>query len=183
MEPYHLSLHYDYLCSHSVLLCDPTASATAPPLPASRVRPSDHFHRILNPHTDTRTHTHHAPLLSAMSSAKPVDPRRRALQQNAGSQIMDILNPIRPVPKGAKVPNHALVNRQNLKATQVRNQLKRAEDSARAAEEPFKMQRFKNVDSVVRQRTEDAAAGSTHTFTRKGEGKGIVAKLGAINIK
>lgn len=116
----------------------------------------------------------------------PPDPRKRALQQNAGSQIHSILNPLKPAGPVKKSTNHALVNRQNLKATQIRNAIKREEDVAKASEEPFKMQRFKSVDSKVKKIVAEGnhpTNEQTHQFTRKGEGKGITAKLGAISIK
>lgn len=112
-----------------------------------------------------------------------IDPRKRALQQNAGSQIDSILNPLKPQPTKGKPTNHALINRQNLKATQIRNAIRREEDVAKASEEPFKMQRFKGVDSVVKQKVLEATSDNPHSFTRKGEGKGLTAKMTGLTIK
>jgi hypothetical protein len=117
-----------------------------------------------------------------------MDPRKRALQMMSGSSIAAALSRDAKAPKAGGASggvNHAAVNRQNLKAAQLKNQLRRAEETLAASEEPFKMQRFKQVDSVVRQRTEAAAVprDQTHQFTKKGEGKGVVAKLGGLTIK
>lgn len=87
------------------------------------------------------------------------DPRKRALQMNAGSQISNILHPIVAIPKGVVRTNHSQNNRQALKATQVRNALKREEEEAKAAEEPFKMARFRGVESVLRQKNADGTLG------------------------
>lgn len=95
----------------------------------------------------------------AMSSRAPPDPRKRALQMNAGSQISNILHPIASVPKGVVRTNHSQNNRQALKATQVRNALKREEEEAKAAEEPFKMARFRGVESVLRQKSAEGTLG------------------------
>jgi len=92
--------------------------------------------------------------------SRSVDPRVRAREMNAGSQISALLNPVKPAPKGgAKAPNHALNNRQALKAAQVRNQLKRDEEEAKAAEAPFKMARFRSVESVLKQKSMDGTLG------------------------
>ena len=117
-------------------------------------------------------------------SSRPVDPRARALQMNSGKQISTLLNPLQQQSKNSKSTNHALINRQNLKAAQVRNHLRREEETARAQEEPFKMSRFKMVTSIVRQKTIEASIptqGEIHPYTKKGEGKGVLAKLNTLS--
>lgn len=93
---------------------------------------------------------------------------------NAGSQIDSILHPVRAAPRtGPKAVNHSANNRNQLKATQVRNQLKREEEEAKAAEAPFKMARFRGVESVLRQKSAEGTLGQG--ISRGGDGSASAA--------
>jgi len=87
------------------------------------------------------------------------DPRGRARAQSSGSAVQTLLQPlVKPERRGTQL-NHAQINRQQLKAVQVRNQLKREEAEMKALEEPFKMNRFKHVQSVVKQQQQKGGSG------------------------
>ena len=85
--------------------------------------------------------------------------------------------------------NHSANNRQQLKATQVRNQLKREEEEAKAAEAPFKMARFRGVESVLRQKSAEGTLGQG--ISRGGDGSasdsrrtgGVTSKMAGLSVR
>jgi len=80
--------------------------------------------------------------------------RERAIQAKSGSAVMALMDPVRGIRdqqrrQGVEPVNHAKQNRDKLKQIQEANRTKREDQMRRQSEEPFKMSRFKHVESKL----------------------------------
>lgn len=107
--------------------------------------------------------------------SREVSSRQRALQQNSGSAITQLLQPVTNSRKSDV--NHHANNRQLLREFAVKKRLEREEAELKAMEEPFKMNRFKQAQPKIHEKVKEKVAENPHSFVRKGEGKGLVSHL------
>lgn len=114
----------------------------------------------------------------------------KLVEGNRGSGVASILNPVNGIREqqlrdGKKPVNHAAINRAKLKETEEKTKMKLIEQQKKQAQEPFKMARFKNVESIVAKGggTREGSGSNSptsnnagHSFLRKNEGKSVASK-------